>query len=163
MATYEFAVTSAGNEFKVKDKEEVLQVISSLGYEESEIYNDNSLFIGSYEKTIDDDNVIIEKSTNKPVAVEVNSEYYELNEDETETDLINDIINDNGSKYEIIVWHEYLQRKLLDNKQVAVITEAGNEKLRYAGSYTIIISKDGIFENSSQRFIQDTLTKLNIK
>lgn len=163
MATYQFAVTSNNREFKVKDEQEVLSVFQELGYDESELYDNNSLFIGSYDKPIEDDIVIIDKATNKAVAVlcECGDNLSVLNEEFDEEEIEENY--EDEEKYSQVLWYDYLQSKLLDDNQIAVITESGYEKLRFAGSYTCIISTKGIFHNSTQKFVSDTIEKLTNK
>ena len=169
MATYQFAVTSHNREFRVKDAREVLSVFQELGYEESELYGDSDnpfergngdkLFIGSYEKCIEDDIVIVDNTTGKAVAVftECGDNVRAL--DEELQDKIEEEFEDE-EKYSHVLWFDYLQSKLLDDEQIAVLTESGFEKLRYAGAYTCIVSKKGIFHNSTDKFIMDTVDKL---
>lgn len=68
-------------------------------------------------------------------------------------------IFDDESKYRIISSMQYLQEQLLDDEIVA-ITEAGAEKLRSVGACVVVISKEGIFWNSTYGFIDDTIKKI---
>jgi hypothetical protein len=146
-------VTSAMKNFKVKDVEEVLKVFKTLGYIESNIYNDCFVIAGQ-EKALVDDLVLVNEETSKAVAVFVDDEeiYYNLEGKQIEVEPTD--------KYKHLYWFEYLQEKLLNNEQIAVITEISYEKLHYADSYTVIISKKGIYKNSTSAFISKTIEKI---
>lgn len=156
MANYEFAVAS--NDYvKVKDVNEVASVFGVLGYDE--VYTENnSVFIGSYDANLnDDDEVIINKETGKAVAVR---KYYANEVCDLDCNEVDDeSIFDDETKYRTISSMEYLQEQLLDDEIVA-ITEAGAEKLRSVGACVVVISKEGIFWNSTNRFIDDTTKKI---
>ena len=156
MANYEFAVAS--NDYvKVKDVNEVASVFGALGYDE--VYTENnSVFIGSYNANLnDDDEVIINKETGKVEAVK---SYYSDEVCDLDCNKVDDeSIFDDETKYRTISSMQYLQEQLLDDEIVA-ITEVGAEKLVSVGACVVVISKEGIFWNSTDGFINDTTKKI---
>lgn len=142
MADYIFTITS--RPVKTKDNSEFVRVFQNLGFEESEVIGDTA-YVGSYgEAYWDDDSMIVvrEKATGKVIGgynpycnaedldMYLDQEGIELPEDTEAEDL-----------YEEIDIETYIKDMLLDG-QAFVMTEAGNEKLRYNNGWAIIITKD---------------------
>ena len=142
MADYIFTITS--RLVKTKDNAEFVKVFQDLGFEESQVIGDTA-FVGSYgEAYWDDDSMIVvrEKATGKVIGaynpycnaedldMYLNQESIDLPEDTEAEDL-----------YEEIDIETYIKSMLLDG-QAFVLTEAGNEKLRYNNGWAIIITKD---------------------
>ena len=142
MADYVFTITSRS--VKTKDNAEFVKVFQDLGFEESCIIDDCA-FVGSYgEAYWDDDSMIVvrEKATGKVIGaynpycnaedldMYLNQESISLPEDTEAEDL-----------YEEIDIETYIKSMLLDG-EAFVLTEAGNEKLRYNNGWAIIITKD---------------------
>ena len=142
MADYIFTITS--RPVKTKNNDEFVKVFLDLGFEESEVLGDYA-FVGSYgEAYWDDDSMIVvrEKATGKVMGgynaytntedLEMFLEYgcIELPEGTKAEDL-----------YEEIDIETYI-KSMLEDGQAFVLTEAGNEKLRYNNGWAIIITKD---------------------
>lgn len=142
MADYIFTITS--RPVKTKDNEEFVRIFQQLGFEESEVLGDTA-FVGSYgEAYWDDDSMIVvrEKATGKVIGaynpycnVECLEEFLD----------IEGIILPEGAEaedlYEEIDIETYIKLMLLDG-EAFVLTEAGNEKLRYNNGWGIVITKD---------------------
>lgn len=154
MANYEYSV-GANKYAKVKNVDEVFTVFGALGYDE--VYTqDNSVFIGSYSTNLnDDDEVIIDKETNRVVAVR---QYYADRVCDLDGIEVDDVFDDED-KYRVVSSMEYLQEQLEDDEIVAIV-EAGAEKLRYVCAYVVVVSKEGIFWQSTNGFIEDTTAKI---
>ena len=135
MANYEFTVVS--NEFKTKNNEEVSRVFQDLGFEESYVTSGGYVFVGSYgEGSYNDDMVVVkEKATGKVIGAydTYNGEYSTLQEFLDSKELKGD--------YEEVPLVDYLQ-DMLEDKEVFVLKEVGNEKLRYVCGCATIIGKD---------------------
>lgn len=142
MADYIFTIIS--RPVKTKNNDEFVKVFLDLGFEESQVIGDTA-FVGSYgEAYWDDDSMIVvkEKATGKVIGgynpycnaedldMYLNQEGIELPEGKEAEDL-----------YEEIDIETYIKSMLLDG-QAFVMTEAGNEKLRYNNGWAIIITKD---------------------
>lgn len=142
MADYIYTITS--RPVRTKDNKEFVNVFLGLGFEESEVIGDTA-FVGSYgEAYWDDDSMVVvkEKATGKAIGgynaytntedLEMFLEYgcIKLPEDTKAEDL-----------YEEIDIETYIKSMLLDG-EAFVLTEAGNEKLRYNNGWAIIITKD---------------------
>ena len=142
---YEFAVSSM-RMAKVKNPEEVVKVFLSVGYEETYVDKNGYVFIGGYNNTIDDENiVVINKETGKVVAV-TNSygEYYRDVETGQEIeDIDEDRLSEPDSAFEAQEIFEYLQDQLLDGEVMAIV-EAGWEKLRYVGACLVVVTNKRI-------------------
>jgi hypothetical protein len=143
-------VTSAMRNFEVKDSEEVLKVFKALGFNESNVYN-NHLVIAGQEKALTNDLIFLDGG--KPVAVLNNDDftYYNLEGEQIEF---------KADKQQQMYWFEYLQEKLLDDKQIAAIVEISCDKLRYADSYTVVVSKKEVCHSSTSEFILNTAKRL---
>ena len=140
MANYEFTVVS--NEFSTKNNAEVAKVVLDLGFEETYNREDSPyMFVGSYgEQAWSDDMLVIkEKATGKAIGAydTYNSNY------ETLEEYLNDNIQEEvkAEDYEEQPLDEYLQ-DMLEDKQVFVLKEVGNEKLRYNIGCAVIVGKD---------------------
>ena len=143
MADYIFTITS--RPVKTKDNAEFVKVFQDLGFEESCIIDDCA-FVGSYgEAYWDDDSMIVvrEKATGKTIG---GYNTYNTNTEDLEMFLKYGCIDlPEGAEaedlYEEIDIETYIQSMLLDG-EAFVLTEAGNEKLRYNNGWAIIITKD---------------------
>ena len=139
MANYEFTVVS--NEFSTKDNAEVTKVFQDLGFEET--YNREGspyMFVGSYgEQAWSDDMLVVkEKTTGKAVGA---YDAYNSNYETLEEYLDDNIQEGKVENFEEQPLDEYLQ-SMLEDKQVFVLKEVGNEKLRYNIGCAVIIGKD---------------------
>lgn len=151
MANYEFTVIS--NYFEVKNPQEVVEVLSRLGYEESccNISN-NTVCLASYENCWSDEHrVVIDKATKKMVAVinDYDLDYFKLDDawiSEMELTYKIDDLKD-------ISITEYIQHQLVPNSYFAV-KEVGNEKLRYNIGYAEIITKNNVKWFNLDRLIE---------
>ena len=138
MADYIFTILS--RPVKTKDNSEFVRVFQGLGFEESEVIGDTA-FVGSYgEAYWDDDSMIVvrEKVTSKVIGGYNTYGGYETLEEFLEG---HDIPKEAVEGYEEIGIETYIKDMLLDG-QAFVMTEAGNEKLRYNNGWAIIITKD---------------------
>ena len=159
MADYIFTITS--RPLKTKDNAEFVRVFQDLGFEESEVLGDYA-FVGSYGNGYWDENsmvVVREKATGKVIGAYniygscedieeyLNSEGIELPEGKEVEDL-----------YEEVDIEAYIKSMLLDG-QALVLTEAGNEKLRYVNGWALIISKEETtcfdINMMTDRYLQD--------
>ena len=155
MADYIFTVAS--NEFKTKNNMEVSQVFQDLGFEESYVTSGGYVFVGSYgEGSYNDDMVVVkEKATGKVIGAydTYNGMFSSLQEfldnlpnikDEDFNKMSVEDLEKNKLKeedYSEIPLVDYLQ-DMLEDKEVFVLKEVGNEKLRYVGGCATIIGKD---------------------
>ena len=138
MADYIFTITS--RLVKTKDNAEFVKVFQDLGFEESCIIEDCA-FVGSYgEAYWDDDSMIVvrEKATGKVIGGYDSYSTCDCLSAYLETQGIAEKDED---LYEEIDIETYIKSMLLDG-QAFVLTEAGNEKLRYNNGWAIIITKD---------------------
>ena len=155
MADYIFTVAS--NEFKTKNNEEVSQVFQDLGFEESYVTSGGYVFVGSYgEGSLNDDMIVVkEKATGKVIGAydTYNGMFSSLQEFLDNLPTIEDEDFDEMSvedweknrlkeeDYSEIPLVDYLQ-DMLEDKEVFVLKEVGNEKLRYVGGCATIIGKN---------------------
>lgn len=161
MADYIFAVTSAERNFTVKDGKEFMAVFQALGFEESYTDKKNSVYIGGYERPIDDTDMVVLDKTGKAVAVQpFQDEYLDLDGNNVDEELAKKFDNEDG--YTKLFWKQYIQNQLADDKQIAILEESGHEKLRYAVGYVAIISKYDIKEMSTGSFIYKTLKEMGV-
>lgn len=141
MADYIFTVTS--RPVQTKDNAEFVRVFQDLGFEESEVLYDGSAYVGSYGQAYwDDDSMIVvfDKRTDKVVGA-FNSY---SNVEGTLEEYLNQMgIEDDINNFEEVTAEAYVQSMLLDG-QAFVLTEAGNEKLRYNNGWALIISKNEV-------------------
>ena len=138
MADYIFTILS--RPVKTKNNDEFVKVFLDLGFEESQVIGDTA-FVGSYgEAYWDDDSMIVvkDKATSKVIGGYNAYGGYETLEDFLEG---HDIPKETVGDYEEIDIETYIKSMLLDG-QAFVMTEAGNEKLRYNNGWAIIITKD---------------------
>lgn len=142
MANYVFTVI--GNYFEVKNPQEVVEVLSELGYEESYCNKDNNtVCLASYENCWNDEHrVVIDRATKKMVAV-INA--YDLDDFELNDTWISEM---ELTEYKLddlkdISITEYIQHQLVPNSYFAV-KEVGNEKLRYNIGYAEVITKNNV-------------------
>ena len=156
MADYIFTIIS--RPVKTKNNSEFVKVFQDLGFEESEVIGDTA-FVGSYGEASWDDNsmlVVREKATGKVIGAYNSycSDYSDLQEflddcvvtvsDEEFNTLSTEEIEARQPKeedYEEIDIETYIKDMLLDG-QAFVMTEAGNEKLRYNNGWGLVITKD---------------------
>ena len=140
MANYEFTVIS--NQFKTKNNEEVRKVFEDLGFEETYINSHDHLFIGSYSgASYNDDMVVVkEKATGKVIGAydTCYSEYDSLYDFLTSALELSDVNEENYTEVSIT---EYMQ-DMLEDKEVFILREVWNEKLRYSIGCATIIGKD---------------------
>lgn len=154
MANYEFTVVS--NEFKTKNNEEVANVFEDLGFEETYTNSNGYVFVGSYGESAwsDDDVVVREIGTGKVIGAydTYNGMYEDLGSflqskssisDEEFSKMSVEELEDTlqVGNYEEVPLDEYLQ-EMLEDGQVFVLKEVGNEKLRYNTGCAVIIGKD---------------------
>ena len=156
MANYEFTVIS--NYFKVKNPQEVVEVLSKLGYEESCCISNNAVCLASYENCWSDEHrVVIDKATKKMVAV-INAydlDYFELDDAWiSEMELTEYKLDD----LKDISITEYIQHQLVPNSYFAV-KEVGNEKLRYNIGYAEVITKNSVKWFDLDRLIETYITE----
>lgn len=163
MANYEFAVASMRTG-KVKNPEEVVNVFLAVGYEETYADKDGDVFIGGFDTPISDENiVIINSETNKVVAVaDCYGDYRDVETGEEIEDIDEDRLNAPDSIFKSQEIFDYLKEQLLDGEVIAIV-EAGWEKLRSVGATAVVISKQGIYWNSTYGFIEETIEKLKEK
>ena len=142
MANYVFTVIS--NYFEVKDSQEVAEVLSNLGYEESYCNkSNNTVCLASCENCWSDEHrVVIDRATKKMVAV-INA--YDLDDFELDDTWISEM---ELTEYKLddlkdISITEYIQHQLVPNSYFAV-KEVGNEKLRYNIGYAEVITKNNV-------------------
>lgn len=138
MADYIFTILS--RPVKTKDNSEFVRVFQGLGFKESQVIGDTA-FVGSYgEAHWDDDSMIVVKETATGKVIGGYNTYggYETLEEFLEG---HDIPKETVEDYEEIDIETYIKSMLLDG-QAFVMTEAGNEKLRYNNGWAIIITKD---------------------
>ena len=138
MADYIFTITS--RLVKTKDNAEFVKVFQDLGFEESQVIEDCA-FVGSYgEAYWDDDSMIVvrEKATGKALGsfnsyngIDNIALYLESH----------GVSKEDEDKYEEVDIETYIKSMLLDG-EAFVLSEAGNEKLRYNNGWAIIITKD---------------------
>ncbi len=156
MANYEFTVIS--NYFKVKNPQEVVEVLSKLGYEESCNISNNAVCLASYETCWSDEHrVVIDKATKKMVAVinECDLDYFELDDAWiSEMELIEYKLDD----LKDVSVTEYIQHQLVPNSYFAV-KEVGNEKLRYNIGYAEVITKNNVKWFNLDRLIETYITE----
>ena len=144
MADYIYTVIS--RPVKTKNNEEFTKVFQDLGFEETYYSKSNdTVWVGSYgEAYWDDDSMIVvrDRNTNKVIGgyncycgaedldMFLEQEGIELKDEEDAEDL-----------YDEIDIETYVKDMLLDG-QAFVLTEAGNEKLRYNNGWGLVITKD---------------------
>ena len=154
MSNYEFAVASM-RMAKVKNPEEVVKVFLSAGYEETYVDKNGYVFIGGYENTIDDEIiVVINKETNKAVAVANCYGYLDVESGEEIEDIDEDRLNEPDSTFKTQEIFDYLQDQLLDGEVMAIV-EAGSEKLRFVGACLVVITKKGIEWRNTGQMIEE--------
>ena len=142
MADYIYTITS--RPVRTKDNREFVNVFLGLGFEESEIIDDTA-FVGSYgEAYWDDDSMVVvkEKATGKVIG---GYNCY------SNSECLEEFLDVEGIKvpesveaedlYEEVDIETYIRSMLLDG-EAFVLTEAGNEKLRYNNGWAIIITKN---------------------
>ena len=160
MANYEFAVATM-RKGKVKNPEEVANVFLAVGYEETYADKDGYVFIGGYDTSLSDENiVIINTETNKVVAVgDCYGDYRDVETGEEIEDIDEDRLNAPDSIFKSQEIFDYLKEQLLDGEVIAIV-EAGWEKLQSVGGTAVVISKEGIYWNSTYGFIEETIKKI---
>lgn len=142
MADYIFTIIS--RPVKTRDNEEFVRIFQQLGFEESEVLGDTA-FVGSYgEAYWDDDSMIVvrEKATGKVMGAY--NPYCNVECLEEFLDIEGILLPENAEAedlYEEIDIETYIKSMLLDG-QAFILTEAGNEKLRYNNGWAIVITKD---------------------
>ena len=158
MADYIFTIIS--RPVKTKDNSEFVRVFQELCFEESYASeSDGTAWVGSYGEACWDDNsmiVVREKATGKVIGAYNSycSSYSDLQEflddcvatvsDEEFNTLSAEEIEARQLKeedYEEIDIETYIKDMLLDG-QAFILTEAGNEKLRYNDGWGLVITKD---------------------
>ena len=140
MADYVFTILS--RPVKTKNNDEFVKVFLGLGFEESQVIGDTA-WVGSYgEAYWDDDSMIVvkEKATGNVIGGYNTYGGYETLEAFLEG---HDIPKEAVESYEEIDIETYIKSMLLDG-QAFIITEAGNEKLRYNNGWGLIITKDDV-------------------
>ena len=142
MADYIFTITS--RPVKTKDNKEFVRIFQQLGFEESEVLGDTA-FVGSYgEAYWDDDSMIVVQEIANGKIIGAYNPYCNV-------ECLEEFLNIEGIKlpenteaedlYEEIDIETYIKSMLLDG-QAFILTEAGNEKLRYNNGWAIVITKD---------------------
>lgn len=135
MADYIFTILS--RPVKTKNNDEFVKVFLDLGFEESQVIGDTA-FVGSYgEAYWDDDSMIVVRGVDTKRVIGAYNPYNGY-------DSLEDYLIDNNlptNLYEEIDIETYIKDMLLDG-QAFVMTEAGNEKLRYNNGWAIVITKD---------------------
>ena len=163
MADYIFTITSRG--VKTKDNKEFAKVFEDLGFEETTISGDY-VYVASYGEAYWDDNSLIvvrEKATGKVIGaynpynnaedlyMYLEQEGIKIPEDKSEEDL-----------YEEVDIVDYVQSMLIDG-QAFVLTEAGNEKLRYNNGWALIISKNNVVSYDINLLVEKYLEDNNLE
>lgn len=141
MANYDSVVIS--NSFKVKDKDAVAKVLENAGFEVNIDESTDTVWFGGYDSCWDyDDLVFLDKKDGAPILVITD---YPLCEEDiaTDEDITNALSEAGYTRDEVNFTSlgEYLQEQVLPDEHI-VVTETGNERLRYnIGASCLITNK----------------------
>ena len=156
------------NAFKVKNTEEVREVLTLMGFD-TLVTKDNELYFFADETYFDEDTEVV--LSVKPIEIDGQKKnllgLYGYNiMDSIDIDEVKAQYNLTDTDYMVIPVTEYLQEQLLDDKQYIAITTAGYEG-RSAGNFNpfgdvIVITKNSTDFVSLYSATQEILKKHNI-
>lgn len=155
---YDSVITS--NYFKVKNKEAVAKVLENVGFKVNIDESTDTVRFGEYDVIWDyDDLVALDKKDNEPVLVITD---YPLHTEDiaTDEDITNALTEAGYTRDEVNFTSlgEYLQDQVLPDEHI-LVTETGNEGLRYNIGATCLITKKELMTFSCQDAAESYLVR----
>lgn len=148
------------NYFKVKNKEAVAKVLENVGFKVNIDESTDTVRFGEYDVIWDyDDLVALDKKDNEPVLVITD---YPLHTEDiaTDEDITNALTEAGYTRDEVNFTSlgEYLQDQVLPDEHI-LVTETGNEGLRYNIGATCLITKKELMTFSCQDAAESYLVR----
>lgn len=148
------------NYFKVKDKDEVIKVLENFNFETYRDERTDTIWFGGYDVIWDYDCLVaLDKKDDALIFVMTE---YPLHTEDIATDKdINNALSDAGytrDDVNIITLGEYLQDQVLPDEHI-LVTETGNEGLRYNIGATCLITKKELRTFSCQDAAESYLVR----
>lgn len=148
------------NYFKVKDKDEVIKVLENFNFETHRDERTDTIWFGGYDVFWDYDCLVaLDKKDGTLIFVMTE---YPLHAEDIATDKdITNALSDAGytrDDVNIITLGEYLQDQVLPDEHI-LVTETGNEGLRYNVGATCLITKKELMTFSCQDAAESYLVR----